>query len=547
MRKPAVVCTSLAMILMFALPGIAQDEKPDLIRSLTDNQETRAGAARQLAKMGPAAKPAVPYLIKALKDLDLDVRVEVIHALGSIGLDAKDAIPDLLQILKEEDNLFELLRHNERQLIACSTFQLAQVRFSAIPLQVVFPDVIQWAKDDKARLIRASFFALMEIGPSAVPFLVKQISGEKVDANVCKLAMSLLGEFGCQSVSAVPALIKLLDHDDPYIRHNSADALAWILAVPDNGRKNQRTMEGKKIQRTAEFEGVKQMAVAALIKTLNDPEAHVRWAAGSALSMQRATAAIPALVDRMEKEEGMSAEHFADCLGRIVPEALPAVLSAIADESKLARVRLRAFHSFHVMSIPYTDRVPLDKDSAKKAVLIFKKVLQDRNEDLRSDAALALEEIGADARQAVPDLTEALKDPSVHVRIWAARAIYAIDGNNLSGLPVLIELLDDKSERKSAIHAIKVFGEKAVPKLIEALYDSNGFVRRPAVWALGEIRLAAKDAIPHLEQAIRDLDSMNAARRVAISALREIAKDAIHDEQVRRDIERSLERIRGLR
>src|SRR5439155_19038019 len=116
MRTRTVLCTSLAMILVFARPGIAQDEKPDLIRSLSDkNQETRATAARDLAKMGPAAQPAVPYLIKALKDPDLNVRVEVIHALGSIGPGAKDGIPELLQILREVEYLFEFLRHDERQ------------------------------------------------------------------------------------------------------------------------------------------------------------------------------------------------------------------------------------------------------------------------------------------------------------------------------------------------------------------------------------------------------------------------------------------------
>lgn len=548
MRTPAIVCT----ILVFAVPGIAQDEKPDLIRSLSDkNEETRAAAARDLAKMGPAAKPAVPYLIKALKDPDLDVRVEVIHALGSIGPEAKGAIPDLFQILKEEDNLFELLRHNERELIACSAFQLTQVRFSAIPLQVVFPDVIQWTKDDKARLIKASSFVLMEFGPSAVPFLVKQISGKKVDEGACKHATSLLSEFGCQSVSAVPALIQLLDHNNPDIRGESTDALAWILASPDV----RGGAEGQKIQRSPEYIRAKQQAIAALIKTLtNDSEFDVRLGAGGALAMQKASAAIPALVDRMAKEEGLP-DYFANCLGQIGLEALPTVLNIIGDDRMTPRLRFNAFISFRVIATPNKEGVPFDKESAKKAATVLKKVLKNQNEDLRWEAVLALEEIGAEAREAIPDLTGALKDPSVCVRIRAARAIFAIDPNNLSGLPVLIELLDDKSERESASRAIEVFGEKAVPKLIEALYDSNGFIRRPAVWALGEIRLAAKDAIPHLEQAIRDLDSMNAARRVAVSALRKIAKDAIphlekaitNDEQVRRDIEQSLERIRGLR
>src|SRR5205823_9319675 len=132
-------------------------------------------------------------------------------------------------------------------------------------------------------------------------------------------------------------------------------------------------------------------------------------------------------------------------------------------------LRLAAFHSLHVMLTPYHDDVHLDKQSEQKAVVVLKKILQARNEDLRSNGVRALEKIGAEARAAIPDLIETLKDPLVHIRISVARTIFAIDHNNLSGLPLLIELLDDKSDRESAIRAIEVFGEKAVPKLIEAL------------------------------------------------------------------------------
>jgi len=503
------------MIFLFAAPGLTQEEKPHLIQSLSDkNQQTRASAARELAKMGPAAKPAVPYLIKALKDPDLDVRVEVIRALGSIGPAAKDAIPDLFQILKEEDILFELLRHDEGQLIACSALQLTQVQFSAISLQVVFPDVIQWVRDDKARLIRASSYALEEIGPSAVPFLVKQVSGEKVDTNVCKLTTSLLSEFGCLSVSAVPALIRLLDHDNPDVRGQSTHALAWILATPEKGRKSQTSAEGKNIQRGSEFVHAKQTAVAALIKTLTkDADVTVRWAAASALSMQRATPAIPALLDRMEKEQGRR-DHFAACLGEIGPEALPAILNIIADERKTVDFRRMALYSLRLMLTPYSVTAHLDKGSQKKAAVVLKKVLKDENEDLRSDAVRLLETIGVNAREAVPDLIESLKDPSLHFRISAAKAIYAIDHSNLSGLPVLIDLLDDDSIRESATEVIQLiaqFGDKAapaVPKLIRGLNDSNSDIRLAAVKALGKIGSAAKGAIPYLEQAVKNHEEL---------------------------------------
>src|SRR5262249_828644 len=162
----------------------------------------------------------------------------------------------------------------------------------------------------------------------------------------------------------------------------------------------------KKIQRSAEFQGGKQMAVAALVQALgNDPDYSVRIAASSALAMQKAIAAIPALVERMEKEPPIPALAFAAHLGSIGPEALPAILTIIEDEDRTAGLRSKAFHAFHVMSIPYTDRVPLNKESAKKAIRVFRKSLKDQDKDLRSDAALSLEEIGANAREAIPDLT----------------------------------------------------------------------------------------------------------------------------------------------
>jgi len=57
------------MILVFARPGIAQDEKADLIRSLSDkNQEARAAAARDLAKMGTDGPQGV-------NDFDSNIKV----------------------------------------------------------------------------------------------------------------------------------------------------------------------------------------------------------------------------------------------------------------------------------------------------------------------------------------------------------------------------------------------------------------------------------------------------------------------------------------
>lgn len=78
---------------------------PASISALVDalhhaNPQTRQGAAKALARMGPGAKPAIPDLIATLDDEDEDVRKQAIRALGQIGPDAADAIPALVGELK---------------------------------------------------------------------------------------------------------------------------------------------------------------------------------------------------------------------------------------------------------------------------------------------------------------------------------------------------------------------------------------------------------------------------------------------------------------
>ena len=52
-------------------------------------------------------------------------------------------------------------------------------------------------------------------------------------------------------------------------------------------------------------------------------------------------------------------------------------------------------------------------------------------------AAHALGEIGRTAREAVPAVTEALRDPVSFVRIWAAAALARVEPENLDAIPAL--------------------------------------------------------------------------------------------------------------
>ena len=63
----------------------------------------RRAAAEVLGGLGPAAKDAVPDLVKLLDDPDEGVRWAAASALGGIGPAAKDAAPDLVKLLKDPD------------------------------------------------------------------------------------------------------------------------------------------------------------------------------------------------------------------------------------------------------------------------------------------------------------------------------------------------------------------------------------------------------------------------------------------------------------
>jgi HEAT repeat protein len=61
----------------------------------------REKAVNVLGRMGPAAAPAVPSLVKLLQDPDISIRKAAARTLGQIGPAAKDAVPALMQTLLE--------------------------------------------------------------------------------------------------------------------------------------------------------------------------------------------------------------------------------------------------------------------------------------------------------------------------------------------------------------------------------------------------------------------------------------------------------------
>ena len=80
----------------------SEREMRTLVAKLDDPDPTRREqAAKDIGRIGPAAKEAVPALTEALDDDDYDVTIAVINTLADIG---PVAVPALIQALGDEDN-----------------------------------------------------------------------------------------------------------------------------------------------------------------------------------------------------------------------------------------------------------------------------------------------------------------------------------------------------------------------------------------------------------------------------------------------------------
>jgi HEAT repeat protein len=144
-----------------ALGEEAKPAVPALIRMMRDkDMDRRRSAMDALWFMGPVASEAVPELIRSLEDPDLGIRVSAAQALGDIGQAPEQVVPALLEILE-----------GYRTEAASKAFVAARAaeslgKFGAQAKEAV--PVLRALLNDKNGLVRsAATNALRKINPEA--------------------------------------------------------------------------------------------------------------------------------------------------------------------------------------------------------------------------------------------------------------------------------------------------------------------------------------------------------------------------------------------
>jgi RNA polymerase sigma factor (sigma-70 family) len=200
-----------------ALAGIAKVDRsvvPVLASVLKDDDEDVIGSAAEgLAGIG---KPAVPYLVDALKEPGQRNRAAVFSAIAWLGPDAEAAVPVLIECLGSP-------KREERIRAAQAVASLGPRARAAVPALI---EVLK-GRDPGARQTAA--YALEQVGPdakAAVPTLIELLRGP--DEAARHEAAGALGGIGTEAKEAVPSLIALLKMEGTGDRWSAAVALGRI-------------------------------------------------------------------------------------------------------------------------------------------------------------------------------------------------------------------------------------------------------------------------------------------------------------------------------
>ncbi|MHC4600153.1 MAG: HEAT repeat domain-containing protein [Planctomycetota bacterium] len=231
---------------------------------------------------------------------------------------------------------------------------------------------------------------------------------------------------------------------------------------------------------------------------------------------ERAAPALPAILKVVEKGN-LEARKLAAWVVRWIgpagtPEAGPVLVKVFMDTDEDALLRACVMSALARL---------LSKSS--EALEAYRLGLKNEQENVRTDSAYCLLQMGTDAAEAVPELFDALGDESWNVRRFAKQAFTILSEKALAYLLNILEQ-GTGAPRERRLRAILWTGKSgpaakaAEPHLVSCLRDADLAVCEAAAKALVAIRSGAVDDLAI--GLLKDLDSDDPkARKAAEAAL----------------------------
>lgn len=459
-----------------------------------------------LADIQTYASGNVESLIRALSSNKSSERQRAAEKLGELR--AEDAIPDLIHVLAYEK------RPNVLSAVAGALIKIGP---SAVPPLIKLSRANEYAKgilenmdtatfiqvlnnqDSNARSFAASM--LQRRGEKAVPALIEALKNN--DKEIRHGAIQILWNMG---EVAVPPLIQALNDNDKLIRQGAI----YILG----NKKIEKAIpsllqclksDDKSIQQSAEW-ALKQMGgvvITPLLKAMEDDDQQVQQLAIKILLSLNGNEVYSPLVENLSSNSKIIRNYSNAILERKGADALPSLILALKEKDAetsqyIANLILKLDHK---ESVPALIQALNSDDNGRIATLIVKIKLP-----------------------ALPYLIEAQKNNDDNFRQRSAHIIDKFESKDV--IPPLLEALKDVDSniRSYASSTLTKKGVAALPNLVPAIQDSNKQVRQLVIQILGNIGPEAKAAIPPLTQVLKDQDRN--IRLSAIEALIKIGADA---------------------
>jgi HEAT repeat protein len=247
-EDPEVVITSLLTLRFFDKDAASVLEPvTELLES--NIAEIRGHSALLLAKIGPAAKKAIPKLIPLLQDSDPTVARDAALALGMIGFKSEDAIKALkatqenenpqlklfskiglahLGVFNEESVDFLITAVNDRDPMN-AIFAIETLGKIGAPAKNAEPDILRLVshRHPALRLIASQALHGLHSSPKAIaPALVRNLPLRKAEPFIRRDSFNLLKQITKEVPEVIPTLTKQVSNPDPVTRVMAARLLA---------------------------------------------------------------------------------------------------------------------------------------------------------------------------------------------------------------------------------------------------------------------------------------------------------------------------------
>ncbi len=429
---------SSAAVARHRLAGITQAALPP-----AESEPQGSPATPDIAE----AMSALPRLLKALQDPDVEVRVAAVETLGTFH--TEEAWRGLIWALAD----------NDYPVYEAAAEALTRLGAEAVPY------LTRALRSTNTNLRGGAIRVLERIGdPASVPALAACLSDTECprtgSQRICDLAARALEAIGTPEAQHAVQQWRAVGILTQPVEHHSA-------AAPSNGETELQAPqpESRQGQPETDDRGSRKILME-LLTNLHHSDWAVRQDSAQALREYakllhgtQDTTVLEQLLTALEDSDWAIRWAVVEALAWIGnPAAVPPLIEQLDDPNWTVRVAvIRALMEIGDL----------------RAVTGIAKMLADPKDLVREAAAEALGELGDPAAAAA--LVNAVSDPEEFVRLAALRAIGKLGYEN--AVPTLINALDDSSShiRWMAATALEnIASEAAVPALIASLEDYDG-------------------------------------------------------------------------